>query len=364
MRQLALTSLMLIICISLSAQKHDSLSFGYFGITSHYGFIIPHTSAIEPVSHTRPYGFELSYTKLDLNYDSWRTFNCFNGKGVQLSYFNYQNPDILGNAYTLTVFTEPILVYNNRLIFSVKAGGGISYHTEIFDFNTDTLNQFFSTRISFPLYLMLRIKYRLAAYWYITFSGCYNHISNGATRVPNYGMNFPTMSLGIEYHRKELPLLDQIKYIADRNFVKESYLSAQLLTGYKDVYGRFYHAYGVDLRYNWHIRYHYALNAGTEFIMDQGIRRMIEIENKSVDYKRFAVTAGQDFLFGRITFTQYFGLYLYSPYEAKNMIYQKYELTYNIIRPLSAGFFLKAHTSEAELFGFCINYKIYGLRKK
>jgi hypothetical protein len=85
---------------------------------------------------------------------------------------------------------------------------------------------------------------------------------------------------------------------------------------------------------------------------------MIEIGDKNLDYKRLAVTAGQDFTLGRVVFTQYLGFYIYSPYKAKNPVYQKYEISASVAPSLYAGFYLKAHTSDAELFGFMLNYRL------
>jgi hypothetical protein len=356
MRYYFIALLVLVNSLQTFANKPDTLNYYSIGLNAHYGFIIPHSAAIEPVSHTNPAGFEISFNKLSTNYESWRIFNCYSNKGVQLAYFTFQNPDILGSAVLLSAFTEPVLLYRERFIISLKAGAGFSYHTKIFDFHTDTLNKFFSTRVSFPLYLMAKFKYMLTNNLYLTISGSYNHISNGATRVPNYGMNFPTFLMGLEYYKRKLPQLNKLGYKIINDFKPERYLSGQFLTGYLDVYGKLYYAYGFDIRYSWHFKYHYALNAGAEMILDQGLRRKIEIENKSLDYKRFAVTAGQEFIFGRVSFAQYFGLYLYAPYKAKDIVYQKYELSYRILKPLSAGFFLKAHTSDAELCGFFLNY--------
>jgi len=171
-------------------------------------------------------------------------------------------------------------------------------------------------------------------------------------------MNFPTLLVGLEYFRKPLPALDT-KYSPIRSYNEHSrYLVIQVLTGYREVYGESKYAIGLDTRYTWQIRNHYALNAGAEVILDGGVKKMIEIENKPVDYKRIALTAGQDFIFGKVIFTQYFGLYVYSPYKAKAGIYQKYELAYKVIPQLSAGFYLKAHTSDAELFGLCFSYHL------
>jgi hypothetical protein len=344
---------------SLFSQKNDTSQYYFAGLQAHYGFIIPHTSEIVPVSYTKPFGFELSLNKLSTSYESWRIFNCYNSKGVQFNYYNFQYPKVLGSAFVLSVFTEPIISVGSRYILTIKAGTGLSYHTKIYDYYTDTLNKFFSTRISFPLYLMLRFKYRIGDNYYLTFSGSYNHISNGAVRVPNFGMNFPTLLAGLEYYNR--PFQKPPKNAYPRKVYQEQsgFFTAQLLAGYKVVYSEPVYAYGFGTRFTWQKWYHYALNAGAEIIIDGGVRRMIEIENKSFDYKRFAITGGQDFIFGKVFFTQYFGIYLYSPYKAKSIIYQKYELTYSFLRQLSAGFYLKAYTSDAELFGLCFNYHLF-----
>ena len=83
---------------------------------------------------------------------------------------------------------------------------------------------------------------------------------------------------------------------------------------------------------------------------------MMKIKEMSVDYKRFALTAGQDFFLGKIVFTQYIGVYLYSPYKAKRPVYQKYELSYKALPDFLLGVYVKAYTSDADLFGFTINY--------
>ena len=40
--------------------KADTISYQTYGFRAHYGFIIPHSSAIEAEPHTNPYGFDLT----------------------------------------------------------------------------------------------------------------------------------------------------------------------------------------------------------------------------------------------------------------------------------------------------------------
>jgi hypothetical protein len=339
--------------ITGNAQPENSFFFP--GAQVHYGFIIPHTAAVEPVSHSNPAGFELDFNWLNTSYESWKVFRRYNISGIQAAYINFRNPEV-GSAYMLSTYTEPILRSGERFIFSVKAGGGISWQTKIFDYTDDTISKFFSTRISFPLYISARLRYRLTSGTMLTLSGCYNHISNGAIRNPNYGINFPTVSLGLEYFPGKFPAPDHSFKSDGDTRSSHQYILFQGITGFKSLYGESFLSVGFSARYTRHLRTWYALNGGAELIMDKGVRKMIEVDDRKDDYKRFAITAGQDFYLGRIVFSQYLGIYLYSPYKAKDPVYQKYELAYRILPDFLLGAYLKAHTSDAELFGFSANY--------
>jgi hypothetical protein len=347
--------------LSLYSQKTDSTVYSFLGFQAHYGFIIPHSPAIEPVSHTNPYGFEFSINKFKTSLESWRIFNHYNISGVQAGYFNFQNPEIVGSAFMLTVFTEPILSFSDKYFFSIKAGAGFSYLTKIYDPESNQTNMFFSTHLGFPLYLRTRFKYRVGDKTYLTLSASYNHISNGAIRIPNYGINFPTISLGIEYFQKHIPQLHYAYTPERNNKVSDQYFIIQALTGYKYVYGEPTYAYGFHTRYTKQIRTRYAFNAGVEIILNGGVKKMIEIEDLDLDYKRVALTVGQDLIFGKVIFTQYFGFYVYAPYKAESFVYEKYELSYKIHPKIITGLFLQAYASHAELLGLSFNYII---RKK
>jgi hypothetical protein len=358
MRFAILIVLLFLRSLSIFSQKSDSSVYSFLGFQAHYGFIIPHSPAIEPVSHTNPFGFELSINKLKTSFESWKVFNHYNISGIQAGYFNFQNPEIVGSAYILTVFTEPILSHGNRFLFSIKGGAGISYLTKIYDPETNQTNMFFSSHLGFPLYLRARLRCRISDKTYLTLSGSYNHISNGAVKIPNYGINFPTVSIGIEYFQKPLPQLNNVYTPERHKKMSDQYLVIQALTGYKYVYGGPTYAFGLHTRFTRQIRPKYALNGGAEIILNGGVKKMIEIEDLDLDYKRVALTVGQDFIFGKVILTQYFGFYIYAPYKAESFVYEKYELSYSFSRHIITGVFLQAYASHAELLGLSFNYVI------
>ncbi|HEX2920177.1 MAG TPA: acyloxyacyl hydrolase [Bacteroidales bacterium] len=344
--------LTILFILNLTASAQDRMAIG---ARVHYGFIIPHTASIRPLSHTRPYGYEVNISKLHTNYDSWKIFGKYNISGIQAGFFNYQNPTIVGSSYTLTLFTEPVLRSGEKFYFSVRAGAGVSWQTKIWDYELNPSNRFFSTRISMPLFLSARLNYKVTGNMYLTVAGTYNHISNGATKVPNLGMNFPTLSLGFEYYPLSFPVLEP--YTREkRSRINKKYIQFQVIEGFKYVWEQPTWTYGSSVRHVWQLRDFYALNAGVELIVDGGVKKYLEIHEINKDHKRAAITLGQDFFLGRVYFTQYFGVYVYSPFKAKNAVYQKYELSYKISPAFFAGVYLKAHASEADLLGLSMNY--------
>ena len=354
---------LIILFLNLPAfpQEADTSAHFFTGFQVHYGYIIPHSGRIEAVSGTNPVGFEIDLNWLNTSYKSWKVFNAFRISGFQLGYFNFQNHDVLGSAFVATAFTEPVIAHGKRYIFSFRGGAGLSYHTRLYDSIENPLNNFFSTRISFPLYINARLSYRISRSTLANFSGYYNHISNGGVKQPNMGMNFPTLSVGIQYFPHQIPVLRR-EYTSEMKLKPGLSFLIQGLSGYRVVdktelfpeKGTF--ALGLHVRASKQLKPYYALNTGAEFISDGAIKETIKRENLGMDHKRLAFTAGQDFLFGNAVFTQYFGFYLYSPYKARNKVYQKYELAYKLNPNFLFGVYLKAHAYVAEIMGLNISY--------
>ncbi len=359
----ALIAINLLTVLFCNAQKSDSTVYQSYGFHGHYGFIIPHADEIEAVSNTDPAGLGINYSRFNTSIDRWKVFNSFWMSGIEAAYFNFRNSRITGSSILLTAYAEPVIAHGRKYVLSVRGGGGLSYHTRIYDTIDNPENKFFATRLSFPVYLSARLNYRLTTKALISIAANYNHISNGGIKQPNFGMNFPTLSLGLQYFPDEFPELRK-GYKNDMEIKRGITIVTQILSGYRvvdetDIYpekGAL--AFGLHVRASKQLSRLYALNAGGEIIFDGALKEIIKREGSSLDHKRIALTAGQDLLFGKAVFTQYFGFYVYSPYKAFRNIYQKYELSYNITGAISAGAFLKAHLYVAELMGLHLSFRL------
>ena len=360
------TIILLLVVFSQSAngEKGDSSRHVSMGLQAHYGFIIPHSRSIRDISHTNPVGIEISRNVLHTSLNKYQVFNSFLITGYEARYFNYQNPEILGGVFDFSLFAEPVIRHGNKSLFTIRGGAGFSYHTKVYDEEKNPLNMFFGSKISFPIFVDFRFKYRVGDGTFLTFSACYNHISNGGIKQPNKGMNFPTLALGLEHSRYKAPVLRNISPSTLIGIKPASFIMIQALTSVKVVGGlngipeKPAFIYGVYSRFVKPLGAYYSINAGAEFIVDGFIKETILRENRSIDHRRFAITAGQDFMLGKVLFTQYMGFYLYSPYKAPDPVYQKYELAYRLHDKFTVGVYLKAHLQVAELMGVNMSWVI------
>ncbi len=357
------------VCRSAAVLRADTIPQFSCGSQMHFGFIIPHSKAIEPVSYTNPYGIEVTFNKLNSSLTGRKVFNAYWISGIQAGYYNFQYPDVLGGAYKLTLFAEPILFFSDRILLTLRGGAGLSYHTSIYDEINNPLNQFFCTRISFPLYVSTTLKLKLNSSFFLTLSGNYNHISNGGIKQPNLGMNFPTASVGLEYFYEPYKVPEKVPKKVHIDFNRRLYYTFEVLTAIRvldktELYPEMKTmAFGIHARAAKPLGSIYSLSVGAELVFDGYFKETIKREGSDIDYKRLALTCGQDLKFGQVFFSQYFGFYVYSQLIAPRWYYQKYELAYKFKSGIMTGIFLKAHLHEAEMMGVTLSWMMYGNSK-
>ncbi len=345
---------LILVFILFAASQLTGQNPAFFGLKSHYGFIIPHSSELKNISNSNPWGLQIEYSKLKLDQKSWDKCNCYAQTGLSFTYFNFQNPSQLGSSYNLVYFAEPLLTYKKKLFYSFRVGIGVSYLDTIFDLETNPENTFFGSSLSFLLLTNFNINYRLSPRYIISATANYNHISNGGSKQPNKGMNFPTFGIGFSYSPENYSIEERSKNSLQKGQLK----------GYARLFGTMPEVSNEDIEANerklligltggalYYLTHTNAINLGVELINNQAIKAESYMSNQSYDHKLVALTLGHNFVFGKITFNQQMGWYLYKPFPSSNKhLFQRYELLYQLGQRYQVGTSLKAHGSVAENF--------------
>lgn len=322
-----------------------------WNVQAHYGFIIPHSSELKPVSNSNPAGLQLDWSKLLLSQKAWNSCNCFSQLGVSASYINFGNPQQLGNAYSLVFFSEPYLNYQQSLYFSFRAGIGPTFLNQVYDEVSNPENTFYSAQLSFLLLANFSINYRLSPQLSLQAVGYYNHISNGGWKQPNKGINFPTFGLGLRYYPKPIDLPDWPRNQSNKGKLQAyTRLFAAIPKVSADSVNPEVRRLQVGLAAGglYFISQLNAINLGFELVRDGARKEARERKGATYDFHSIGIMLGHNFVFGRFTFNQQMGWYAYRPYPSDQaQFYQRYELLYSLGQ-LQLGTGLKAHGDTAE----------------
>jgi hypothetical protein len=321
------------------------------GLRSHYGFIIPHSSTIREVSGSRPWGLELDAALLLTGDKAWGYCFCYPRMGLTLSYFNYANPEVLGNSYSLLYYVEPFLSYRRRVNFSFRAGAGVSYLDTPYHPVTNPTNLFYSSPLSFLLQVNVALNYRLTPHLNLRMAGYYSHISNGGMREPNKGINFPTTSIGLDYTFRLPQLGERFRNRQSSASGRKNYFEAAASFTAKPANAgepRRYPIIGLMATYNRVVSRRSVLHSGLGWAADWTLKEKAERINQRTDFNRVSLLLGHDLLIGRFEFSQDLGVYLYSPYHAMDPVYQRYTLKFRLSDRLFTAVSLKAHRQTAD----------------
>lgn len=348
---------------SLRGQIPDSLRpHRQLGLRLHNGFIIPHSPELKPLTQTNPLGVELSYSRMGLSRAVWERCNCFARVGGYVNYVSFNNPAVLGRTFGGGAFFEPVVFYRPKLYATVRTTVGLTYLTRVYDPVDNPQNIFFSMPFSAWLGVSFNLHHRLTSTFDLIATASYNHISNGGTRQPNKGMNFPTLALGVAYNPTLLQLPDTRPWRGGRLAQRwtgrmVAFGSVRVLEagdGYPEVtrlMGGLIATGGYRLN-----RFH-ALTGGLEYVGDGYVRERMRRDTVGGNHRQVALLAGYELWPGRYTFAIHLGYNLLRPdREYAEGFFQRYQLLYRFPNRLIVGVGLKADRHIAKGFDVRVGY--------
>lgn len=333
------------------------------GLRGHYGFIIPHTSTLKDITWSKPWGLEAEFAWLLMGENSWKYCFCYPRTGFSFFFVNFGNPEILGNSYALYTFIEPLIGAARKVYGSIRFGLGPVYLDNVYDSVDNPYNRLYSSPLSFVVLLNAGINYRPSDNLTLRISGYFNHISNGGIKMPNSGINYPTLSLGLDYRIRPVPFQYYIKDKSEPLIPYKGRFDVVIFgTGKTDIKGdERYPVAGILTSYIHVLGRVSGLMTGLEFTADYADKHEIErIASTSgageVDHKYIAALLGHDLLLGRFNFQIQLGAYLYSPFKRMDPVYERYALSYYFFKPFYLGVSLKAHRYVADFLDIRLGY--------
>lgn len=331
----------------------------HVGVRAHYGFIFAHSRDVSNLANSYPSGLEINLSKRLTSQKTWDQCHCFPHVGLVFSYFDYDN-GIVGKSVTAASYLEPVFKINRSIHFTVRGALGFSYLTRPYDALSNPANQSYSLPVGGYLALGTGFHVRASDKLWFNMSAQYNHISNGGTKEPNKGLNYPTVAGGLHYYpkRPSLPFWSVRENEMSRQFSfrAEMYGSSKnILPGEK----KRYFIAGIQLSAGKQISLLNSLRLSAEWTLDYSLQERLRRNGSNTNhFHRAGVLLGHEFLMGKFLFSQHMGWYAYNPSGYNTLLYQRYSLLYKINSRWFTGVNLKAHGHIANFIDFRIGRNI------
>lgn len=328
----------------------DSATFS-IKTSFHKGFIIPHSDSLKkPAEGAYPFMAELDFSWLNYSQNGWSSANCYRKSGLLLGYVDFGNPEVLGKGSYFMLYTEPQLTFS-KLSFSFTGAAGLIFLSNVYDREENPTNLFFSNPVSGLIRAGFTGTYTVKDHLQFSLSANFNHISNGRTRIPNYGMNFPTAALSMTYliqpntppSRTRIKSFDPALHYSVDFFTVKRFVNAAYENFGKE------RMVGLSFKVSKHFNHCSSWAAGTEVSYDQSIPETGDQFGYDSSPWIASLIGGHELSLGRVSFSQLLGIYVYKDYDNSHAVFQRYVLDYAFTKRLRIGFSLKAHLEVAEM---------------
>ncbi len=337
------------------------------GLGAQHGTIFAHSEAVQNTRGARPTGIEAIFSWQRNDAAIYALCLCYPRQGVMLAYYDY-DVDLLGKSGTAAYFLEPTYRITDDLLFSFKGAAGLSYLTNPFDSINNPENQSYSTHLSAYLLVGVGAWVRLSDQWWLNPTVNYQHISNGGTRKPNKGINWPTAGLAVSYHPESRPWHTGTRTTDKywRNY-SNRYGIALLGTtrkGFDDEGERIrYGVGGLAVQAGKQVGNLSMITVGAEAYYDEELKVELRRDGLDASPVKAGLMLGHEFLLGRFGFSQRLGVYVFDQTPYYDRIFHRWGLMYSINSSLSAGFNLLAHRHVAEFVELRLSYSFQNRRE-
>jgi len=326
------------------------------------GFLYAHTpDALNLEAHTK--GFELSLAKINNSDKVWSKYYKNAEIAFDFLYIDLGKPHLTGKVYAIGTNFQFRVAGNDKNQLAIRLGTGFGYLTERFDFYKNRSNMAIGSHLNgniqfaFLYQTLLTPRLKLKA----GFGG--THYSNGSIKVPNLGVNIPSLFLGLQmgFDNSAKKLIDstkEFKTTKKRHEVLLNYAYKERYTakpipfniisaGYRWVH----HASAIR---RWHLGADLVYDATHPYDNDlTNPYPRVAIDNST----EFGVLIGHRFDVGRFGMITDVGFYLLNPYQTKFFTYQRIAFRYELTKNLFANVGLKIHFGIADYFEWGLGYK-------
>ena len=349
-------TLLLISTLLLFSQLHGQKNYDtWIEAKGKAGFLAAHRSIMGHLPAEHAFACEVSYLLQPKGSKAWHKTYNYPVFGGTVFAGSVGNSELLGNYFGAYAFMNFPFFTSKRYVFSGKAGAGLGYGTKPYDPETNELGMAVSTHLNALINLAVESRFRFGNHA-VTLTLDMTHFSNGATKVPNLGLNLPYVSLGYGYRIKKA--VDSVYTVEP--FEKRWEFGAMLIGSVKEVYPEGGSKYPV-VAFNLVGRRYFRPKTAMELSFDVFYKEAIlgyhpEVPKSSLDIIQVGVYTGYVLPLEKFHFVLGMGAYIRDKYRPEDFLYHRLGMRYVFDNGININLTLKSHWARADYFEYGIGY--------
>jgi hypothetical protein len=344
----------------------------FIGGSVQYGFLWSHRYNMGHLVRKHISSFEIDLNKTCPGDRCWQQSYHYPNTGIAVHVIPLGNPDELGTAIGVYPFVNfPLGNRHRKIKTNLRFGYGIGYITNPFDPIENHKNVAIGSHINACMALRLNETWQLNDKNFIELGLGMTHFSNGASKLPNLGLNIPFLNIG--YHHSicrtnlctkttpefQAKVAHTTALLAD----PEWHINVLLVSGFNDIDPPGGHRYGV-LNIHSSIMKRTAQKhrwgAGLDLMYSDALRKKLALEDVHVSVVENLQPGAKvcyELVLGRLSFPIEMGAYLYTRYKLSGPVYNRFAVHYLATDHLLLNVSLKTHFARAEYFEFGMGWK-------
>lgn len=277
----------------------------------------------------------------------WHKWYKFPTFGVSLTYINIENHRIAhhGIATMAHITFKWIERTNYQLKFGL--GVGVGYFSNLYNQQTNSSNEYISTHFNGAIQFSFDNLIKISPTSYILITPTINHFSNGASLLPNFGLNMLSFAFGLKQQITESKSNNKPQK-SDIFTIKKNFIHVGVSGGVTGLavpnYNQSFN-YIIDASYGRRITKKSKLLIGVNIIHDNAdnnktVHDKILITRPYFIIDRIGLWAGHELFIHRLGFVAGIGVYLKKPAE-QDILYSRIGLRYHLHKNMFCAVYLR-----------------------
>lgn len=348
----------------VSAAQPDSLINGLrIEGKLHYGFVLPHSSAIQYLIQHHSSGAEITLSTQSNGRHAWESLYRYPRYGIGYNYNDFRSKEVLGAAHSIFGYIDiPFYSSPTPLSLNYQVGFGFSYFPQRYHHSENPLNLAISSPLNYFVAFDLIGRYKINKTNEIKTAIELTHYSNGKTKSPNFGLN--NMAFSVAWLHSLVPeyALKTIDY-SKLPYKKHAIDLFANAGGKRDdrLTDTIYLISSFVADYSYSVSPKYSFGGGLDFFYDATLGITKENRNEGISQSEDFIQAGAHLGFtvryNRLNIVFQAGHYLYATYLKYSPVYSRIGLRYVLAKNIMLNFTLKSHLAIADFIEWGIGYR-------